>query len=582
VSKEEGPEKLEELEDEDLRKLLLQLDALTKHSSNLEKIETDDQLHAYIKQTYKIDVPRVAVCENHNAPFDLIADLFFQRTDSAILVAGRGGGKTMSSALWQALNMEFFPEVECASVAAVEIQAKRAYQHFKHFQRVGATDKVEQSLISETVWKSGSKYEILTGSISSVNGPHPQKVHRDEVELMDKKVFQESLQMEKSKVSTEGETIPSQTLITSTRKTSDGLMQQLLDECKEAETEGRKAPYKVYIFCIKEVTKNVPNCRVANPELPEQEKCECNQAKNGMLEDGSPRTLEVICGGAFSKSQGFMPIEDVTKTFMKSSRHIWEAQQECKRPYIEDITLPEFTREGCGIRNFVVDPANGPIYQGIDFGGTNPHAAEWVQVLDFDIDATGFDGNPKRLPEGSVVLFSEIYKAEIGNQKLAELIVERERQLREKFPGFKVQGRFADPQAKAARLDFKANTPSLLCKWPAVTRDREEHTKRMRDLLIDKLFYVDVENVKMFVEEVEAWNIKNKTFDHAVDATLYAVSNIYAVEQNRARHGVVDLPSVKGGRAIRVPNQFDDSIPGSIKSPLAQKNRPLTIADKWK
>jgi hypothetical protein len=397
---------------------------------------------------------------------------------------------------------------------------------------------------------------------------------------MDRKVFQESLQMEKSKKSTDGTIIPSQTLITSTRKTSDGLMQELLDQCKEAEAEGLKAPYKVYIYCIKEVTANVPNCRAAYPDLPEDQKCECDKAKNGELENGEPRTLEVICGGAFAKSQGFMPIEDVTKTFMKSSKHIWEAQQECKRPYVEDITLPEFTRERNCIKNFIPDPANGPIFQSVDFGGTSPHAVEWVQVLDYEVEVTGYDGEPKRLPEGSRVVFYELYESEIGNVKLADLIVETEREFKRRFPKFRAQMRFADPQGKAAKLDLKSHDPPLLTKWPAVTRDREEHTKRIRDLLNDGLFFVDVEKCPMFCEEVEAWNIKNKKFDHAVDATLYAISNIFAVEQNRAKHGIGETPSVRSynQRFSGQPNQFNDNIPSSIRSPLQRVGTPL---DKW-
>lgn len=573
-------EELEGMDGEELRQILLQLDALANQERSDNTITNDDELHAWIVEHLKINVPRVAVCDDHDPPFAIVADLFFGRVDAAILVAGRGGGKTMTAALWQALNMRFFPEVECASVAAVEIQAKRAYQHFKHFQRIGNADQVDQSLISETVWLNGSKYEILTGSISSVNGPHPQRVHRDEVELMDKKVFQESLQMEKSKRTSDGTLLPSQTLITSTRKTSDGLMQELLDSCKEAEKEGLTPPYKVYTYCIKDVTENVPNCRVANPDIPEYQKCECHLAKNGVFDDDQPRTLEIVCGGAFARSQGFMPLEDVRKTFMKSSKHIWEAQQECKRPYVEDITLPEFSRQKHGIVEFKLDPSNGPIYQGIDFGGTNPHAVEWIQVLDYEVEVTGYNGNTKRLPEGTRVMFCEIYIANVGNVKLADLIVDTEKRFKKENPKFRVQGRFADPQAKAARLDFKDHDPPLLCKWPIMTRDREEHVKNARDLLIDGLFAVDVRECEMFVEEIEAWNIANKKFDHAVDAGLYGISNVYAVEKDRKRHNVTDTPTGREKKMGYGPNQFNDAIPSGNRNPF-NSGRPLTAADKW-
>lgn len=541
------------------------MDALSRQEKSLDKIETDDQLHAWIKAELGVDIPRVAVCPEHNAPFEVVADLFFNRVDAAIVVANRGGGKTMTAALWQFLNMRFIPEVECASVGAQEIQAKRAYQHFKLYQRKAGEAYKDVSLISETVWKNGAKYEILTGSIGSVNGPHPQKVHRDEVELMDEKVYQDSLQMEKSKRDSNGNMIPSQTLLTSTRKASDGLMQKILNEVTEANKTGRKTPYKVYVYCIKETVERQENCAVANPDLSEEERCNCENVGHGEIEPGVPRTLSSVCDGAFSRSDGFMPIEDVEKTFVKTSRAVFDAQQLCKRPYSEDITLESFSREKNCISNFTFDPDNGPVYQGIDIGGTSPHAVEWIQVLDYEVEVMSYSGLPKRLPEGSCVVFRELYIAEIGNQKLASMIVDTEMLLAEEAgKPFKVQGRFIDPQAKLARLDFKEHKPPLKGTWPVKTRDREEHFKVLNDYVEDNLFYVVLDEVPMFVEEVEVWNINKdrKKFDHAVDATLYGVSNLCVEEKSRSG-SFIEIPSIVKKKGINAPNQFqDDGLPG--------------------
>src|SRR5213596_3600741 len=56
--------------------------------------QTDDELHDWIKAEFGLDIPRVSVCEGHDAPFDFIADLYFERTDAALLMANRGGSKT--------------------------------------------------------------------------------------------------------------------------------------------------------------------------------------------------------------------------------------------------------------------------------------------------------------------------------------------------------------------------------------------------------------------------------------------------------------------------------------------------------
>jgi hypothetical protein len=501
---------IDSFSDEDLRDVLLSLDALKTKQKEDHKVTNDDELHAWIKSNLGINIPRKAVCDGHCAPFDPIADLFFERADSAIVVANRGGGKTQGASLWQFLNMWFVPQVECATVGAQDIQSKRAYLHFKNYQRKAASGKVVDSKITETLWDEEQKYEILTGSIGSVNGPHPQRVHRDEVELMDKRVYQESLQMEASKRRPDGTLIKPQTMITSTRKASDGLMQELLDSCKEAEQLGMTPPFKIYIYCVKETVEKQDGCRIAYPDLPEEEKCTCHKFQKGEFDEDQPRTLDVVCNGDFSISEGFQPLEDIQQKFLKSSKAMWEAQQECKRPYTEDISLEAFSRERHGIRGFVLDPENGPIFQSVDVGGTSPWAVEWGQLLFYEIEVLSHSGQPKRIPQGSLVLFDEIYITEVGNNGMAELIVETERQYKMETPKFRVRGRFIDPQAKTTKIDFRKNNPPLRGSWPAVTRDREEHFKKLRTRVVENKFYVCLDNCPMFVEEVESWNINIK------------------------------------------------------------------------
>lgn len=553
------------ISEEELRDILERLDALKEKDSQSDEITTDDELHQWIKDKVGIDIPRVAVCEEHDAPFSFIADLFFKRVDAALVVGSRGSGKSYLAALWNFLNCYHDPGAECLTVGAQDIQSRRVYSHIKQFQTKAASDKIGNSTITETLWKNGSKYEILTGSLGSVNGPHNQKVHRDEIELMDPQVYQESLQIERAKI-VDGKEINSQTLLTSTRKTSHGLMQKLIDECAEAEKEGRKPPYKVYWMCIKECVQNQPGCRVAYPNLPDNEKCDCHLIQKDEWEEGVPRTLDTVCDGAFAKAEGFIPLDDLQKTFMKSSKAMWDAQQECKRPYSEDISLEQFSREKHGIRDFKLDPDNGPIFMGLDVGGTSPHAVEWGQYLIYEAEAKNYKGDPKRIPQGSIVLFDELYIAELGNDELIDLIVETESLYRQNHPNFRVRGRFIDPQAKLTRLDFRNHKPSLKSSWPVQTRDREEHFKRLRERVTNNTFYVSLDNNPMFVEEVEAWNITIKKNDHAVDSCMYLVSNANQLI-NDGLHDINELPAHKLGSGPKKPYQFEDKMPATRPKP---------------
>jgi hypothetical protein len=565
---------LEALDEADLIRVLRGLDAYSSKSTD--KVATDDELHAWIVDKVGINVPRTAVCPSHRAPFDFVSDIVLGRVDGAIVVGNRGGGKTFLSALIIFCLMYFNKEQECISVGAQEVQARRAYAHFKTFQKKAAAELVEESLISRTSWRDAQVYEILTGSKGSVNGPHAPFVHRDEVELMDKIVYNESLQIEKSKQTEDGRIIPAQTLITSTRKTSDGLMQELLDQCTEAVREGRKPPYEVYFFCARDIVQNqAATCRITNPGLPEEEKCECHLIQKGEWSEGKPRTFDEVCRGDFAKADGFTPIEDLQKTFSKSSKAMWEAQQECKRPYAEDITIESFSVERHGIKGFDPDPDNGPLYMGVDVGGTSPHAVEFGQLLFYEVEAQDFEGKAKRIPEGSIVLFDEIYIAEIGNSELADLIIDTERRYRMYYPKFRIRGRFVDPQAKITRLDFRRHDPPLNCSWPAITRDREEHTKRIRTRVDNDTFYVSLDKCEMFVEELLSWNIDVKKFDHAVDAGFYLVSNVHNLLEKGKVAATGDLPVSKPSSVTSI------SLPGA--NPFqSQPGQEIPKEEEWR
>lgn len=520
---------------------------------------TDDDLHQWIHTELGIDVPRVAVCEGHQSPFEFIADFFFDRENSGMVIANRGGSKTFGVAILHYLNGKFKAGIEGFTFGATEAQSKRAYAHLKDLIRKKGDNEIESSLESMTKWKNGSSVEIVPGTIRAVNGPHPQVVHADEVELMDEDVFFESRNMAQSRV-VNGKLLKAQNIITSTRKRASGLMQRLKDECDDAELQGKTPPYRIYTWCIFESAKNVPNCRVVNPDLPEKKKCKCDQIKKGKNVDGTDRTLEGVCHGRFARSSGWIQYDDIINLFTANTQEMWEAQQECIKPSTSGLVVPTFTRERHCIKNFEVDPANGPVYEGIDFGGTNPHAVLFVQVLEHEVDVETWTGATRRLKQGTRVYFDEIYKAEVSNNKLAGLICERESRWRRASPGFRVHSRFCDPQGKAARLDLRTHNPALPSVWYA-TRDVREHIKLVNELFSDDDIVIDASRCLMMVEEIEAWHYpKGRTsnvddpeipvndFDHAMAAMRYSIANIFRMS-NRGTGSSNVIPGAGAGHS---------------------------------
>lgn len=518
----------------------------------------DDELHSWILNNLGINIPRVAACDGHQAPFDFLADLFFERTQSALLMANRGGSKTFLVALLHLINSLFKPGVESATVGAIEMQARRAYMHLQKLLEKHGSDQIAAAIMSETRFKNGSRVEILPGTISAVNGPHPHKVHADEVELMDPEVFDESRNMSQGG-RINGEYVKAQDIITSTRKRGHGPMQKLLDEINEAELDGKEPPYKLYQWCCFESAARVDNCQCAYPEI--ENHCPCDDVVKGRWENGQPRTLKDVCRGRMAKSDGWVPLNDVINTFTKTSKGIWEAQQECIKPSLAGLVVQGFTRESCAIQDYEPNPDLGPIYMSVDFGGTNPHAVNWYQLLREEVEVKDYRGGTKRLTQGSIVCFDEVYKAEIGNVKLAELVAKKEARWRKAYRGWRVNKRFADPAAKAARLDWAKHDPPLPTVY-RVTREIVEHIKLVVNLIEDEKLFVDAGRCPMWIEEIEAWHYPQKRadmeydpeipvddFNHCMSNLRYAVANIASIEYTVGKYN--GMPATKSRREIQ-------------------------------
>ena len=161
--------------------------------------QNDDELHQWIKDNLGYDIPREPCCEGHSSPFIFLSDIYFERVNSAIAMASRGGSKTMISGIIHLLNSLYKPGCHSITVGALDLQSAKAYQVFKEVMMLHGKVKkiddhplVDRSVEKETDLRNGSIVFIIPGTRAAVNGPHVPKLHTDEVELMDWDVFQES------------------------------------------------------------------------------------------------------------------------------------------------------------------------------------------------------------------------------------------------------------------------------------------------------------------------------------------------------------------------------------------------------
>lgn len=542
----------------------------------------DDELHHWIRQNLGMNIPRIAVCDGHSSPFEFISDIYFERVNSAIAMASRGGSKTMSSAIIHLLNSLYKPRCQSISVGAQLAQADRVYENLKILLKIhGKVDDVDKhpmiarSIQQITQFVNDAKVEILPGTISAVNGPHAPKVHTDEVDIMDFGVYLESRNISQSLSyfvdGPGGEqiemTIVAQDWITSTRKSASGLMQKLIDEIEEAERLGFKPAYKLYTWCFVESAKPVTNCQISFPKMPKEEACDCDRVVNDKWDDGSPRLFSDVCGGRLSKPDGFTPIGDIHKRFVANDRDTWEAQQECSKPETGGMVFKGFDRQRMAIKWWEPRPELGMIVQGVDFsGGTNPAAVEYTQILNRDIrwwgaDQTKTDAPNRTIKAGTRIVFDEIYKAEVGNMEIASMCIEKEAQWKRIHPEFHVSYRFVDPSNQDNRRDWYGIglKTQFFC-----TRSIPEQVRTVNDLIKEDLLLFDSTRCIMLPLEMNAYHYPQSRagmeydkevpvddYNHTVSAIRYTIENLKILDRKGLSKGQVPITGKSGHYTAR-------------------------------
>ena len=134
------------------------------------KPTTDEDLWEYIAAYLGFRIPRVAVCKGHCAPFQALADLFFERQSYAVLFASRSGGKTTLLAILHHLNASHKPRYEIANIGAILEQAHKCYGYVIELTNLSwfAEDLVTKTM-RLTKYRNGSIVQVLSGTIAGCN-----------------------------------------------------------------------------------------------------------------------------------------------------------------------------------------------------------------------------------------------------------------------------------------------------------------------------------------------------------------------------------------------------------------------------
>lgn len=324
-----------------------------------------DGLHEWIELNFHVRIPRVKICPDHDTPFDFVCDFLFDEFRVAIVLANRSGGKTYIFAILDAIVSFLYPDIEVATAAAIEAQAKRCYNYFSNYiGKEPFLSNVEAETMQKTRLKNGSSVEILVATMTGVNSPHPQYAFFDEIDMWAWVILQQAFSMAQSK----GD-VPAKTVLTSTRKFPNGSMQRMLDE---AVAKGAK----VYKWCIWEVMEPLP---IHNEALMQK------------IYDTFGNKLPKNIGNA----NGYYTWEDVIQKYLTLDSETWASDWLCIKPGTEGIIYGAAYSDE---RNLLVgwdfkEQKLGQVYLFEDFGYGKNHpdvvvllwlAPDYSELIAFD------------------------------------------------------------------------------------------------------------------------------------------------------------------------------------------------------
>lgn len=218
--------------------------------------QNDEELWWTIKAMWGVELPRIAVCPEHVSPFDAVAHAFFGREPNfAVWYASRGSGKSLALAVL-GLTKAFIRDVDVTILGGSMTQSLNVREHMRKLMKAAEAPNHVVSKDQATVIEmhSGRGIKPLPASQTTVRGPHPPLQLLDEVDEMDKTIYDASLGQAMEQLNSHGELIEEYIVASSTWQNPEGTFTQVIDDARE-----RGLP--IFTWCWRELlrTENNPS-----------------------------------------------------------------------------------------------------------------------------------------------------------------------------------------------------------------------------------------------------------------------------------------------------------------------------------
>jgi hypothetical protein len=192
----------------------------------------NEELWWSIKALWGVELPRLKVCPDHTAPFDAFAEAYFGNDFNWVLWYGsRGTGKSYMLALL-ALHKAAMLEINVTLLGGSMAQSQNVHEHVENLLLYhNAPRHVVQSVIqTEILFSGGNWIRPLPASQKTVRGPHPQMTLLDEIDEMERKIYDAAMGQAMTKPNTRGIEIPEMVVASSTWQNPVGTFQSVRDE----------------------------------------------------------------------------------------------------------------------------------------------------------------------------------------------------------------------------------------------------------------------------------------------------------------------------------------------------------------
>jgi len=341
-------------------------------------------------------IPAVAVCPNHCAPFDAVSAPFFGHTTNYLKHANRHGYKTMGDAFLMFVESVMFNGCKSKILGGSGTQSKNVYEYLQMFGDIPACHEKTKSLfVQRAIFKNRSEVSILTQSMKSVRGPHPQKLRLDEIEEFDASVFRAALATTRSFGG-----VSSSIGMGSTHHKRSGIMANLLKE-------HLKRGIALFQWCIFEV---MAQCT--------EKSCRMCKEVTKIDYEGNAISFYDLCQGKAKKSRGYYSLKEVLEKFYLLSLEDFKAEWLCQAISLSGYVFPKFEAEEEVLH--VTERAeynpNLPLTRTWDFGWSGATVILWIQVdgnrQKRVIDEAWFVMTP--LPEIVKVVLGKPYQSSSG------------------------------------------------------------------------------------------------------------------------------------------------------------------------